>query len=91
MPVPASSSCVRAASRSVEAWARATSTSRVRSGSASAATAAWYWVRCFSSPASGPRQEASPLPSSRKPLQAPGNCSMRIVWPVGAVSKITCA
>ena len=57
-------------------------------GSASASTAALYCARCFSSPASGPRQEASPLPSSRKPLQAPGSCSMRMVWPVGAVSKM---
>jgi hypothetical protein len=68
--------------------ARATSTSRVRSGSARASTAALYWLRCFSSPASGPRHEASPLPSSRKPLQAPGNCSRRMVWPVGAVSNM---
>ena len=42
----------------------------------------------FRDPASGPRQEASPLPASRKPLQAPGSCNRRIVWPVGAVSKM---
>jgi hypothetical protein len=87
-PMAASSVWVRDASTSVEVCARATSTSRVRAGSARASTAALYCARCFSRPASGPRQEASPLPSSRNPVQAPGNCSMRMVWPVGAVSKM---
>ena len=86
-PIPASSLCVRTASFNVAVCARATRTRRVFCGSASASTAALYWVRCFSSPANGPRHEASPLPSSRKPLQAPGNCNMRMVWPVGAVSN----
>ena len=48
---------------------------------------AGYCARCLSSPASGPRQEASPFPASRNPLHAPGNCRRRMVCPVGAVSK----
>src|SRR5665647_2953604 len=52
----ASSVWVRAASSSVEACARATSTSRVSAGSTKASTAALYCVRCFSSPANGAGQ-----------------------------------
>ena len=87
-PMAANSSCVRATSRNVACCARATNISRVRCESASASTAALYCARCFSNPASGPRQDASPLPSARKSLHAPGSCSNRMVWPVGAVSKI---
>ena len=88
MPIASSSSCVRAASAKADAWARATSTMRVRCGSCSAATASAYTARCFSRPAIGPRHEASPWPTLRKSVQAPGSCSIRSVWPVGAVSKM---
>ena len=50
-------------------------------------TACGVLARRCSRPASGPRQDASPLPSFRKSVHEPGNCSSRIVCPVGAVSK----
>ncbi len=87
MPMAVSSSWVLATSASADGCARVTSTMRVRLPSPSASTAPAYCARCFSSPASGPRQEASPFPVVRNPLQAPGSCRRRIVWPVGAVSK----
>ncbi len=44
---------------------------------------------CLSSPASGPRHDASPLPAARNSVQFPGSCSSRMVCPVGAVSNST--
>jgi len=54
---------------------------------ANASTAICYCSAAFPDRPKGRRHEASPLPSSRKPLHAPGSCSSRIVCPVGAVSK----
>ena len=86
-PKSASSSWVRETSLKADRWARETSTMRVWFPSASASTAALYWLCCFSRPAKGPRQEAPPGFSSMKLLHAPGSWSIRMVWPVGAVSK----
>ena len=89
IPIAASSREVRAASASADWRGRLTRIIDVDAPFPSTSTAERYRLRCFSSPASGPRQEASPLSVSRNPDQAPGSWSSRIVWPVGAVSKMT--
>ena len=77
----ANSRDVRAASPSAESRGVATRTSHVVATLESCSTAADIAVACFSRPASGPRQDASPAPSSRKPDHAPGNLRSRMVWP----------
>ena len=88
-PSSASSPRVRSASRSAAVSGRLTSTTVVCAGSDKRCTVAAYNAFCFSSPASGPRQEAPPVESAMNSLHADGSVSRRSVWPVGAVSKIT--
>ena len=88
-PSAASSALVRAASESAERSGRVTSTIVVRVGSESASTVAWYSARCFSSPASGPRQLVPKALCSTNPVQAEGSVRSRSVCPVGAVSNRT--
>lgn len=86
-PLSARARPVRAGSASEFARGRAMRISRMCAPSDSPSTAAAWRGRCFSSPVSGPRQEASPHVSG-SPLRAPGSSRMRIVWPLGAVSKM---